>query len=207
MRWFYRIAYSLIWPFVMIFNPPRTSGRENVPEGAALFCINHQSIMDPLILCVSLGVKHWLHFMAKDEAMRAPVLGKLLRMCGTFGVKRGRSDIKSIKTALAYLKSGEKVAIFPQGTRIPNDLCSEYKTGAAMLSIRAHVPVVPVYMENCHGRPFRRIRVIIGKAFSLVGREGQPRTEQYRSGAEEIFQNIKALADMAGAGTEAGAGA
>ena len=41
--------------------------------------------------------------MAKDEVMHWPVLGWILKKGGIFGVKRGKSDVTAIRTALTYL--------------------------------------------------------------------------------------------------------
>ena len=118
MRNFYNLWYLLCYPFFSIIHRVKAKGRENIPEGAAVICANHTSLKDPLTLAYSLSLKHFVRFMAKDEIMKTPVIGYLLKLAGIFGVKRGQADINAIKTALSILKNGGKLGIFPEGRNI-----------------------------------------------------------------------------------------
>lgn len=92
--------------------------------------------------------------MAKESLMGIPVIGKILKLVGTFGVKRGASDIHAVKHAMEQLKKGEYVVLFPEGTRVKSREEGEPKTGAAMLACRTGVPVLPVYIpirKRCCG--------------------------------------------------------
>ncbi|MBR6812631.1 MAG: 1-acyl-sn-glycerol-3-phosphate acyltransferase [Oscillospiraceae bacterium] len=188
----YKILWHVLWPFVMLFNRPVVNGVENIPEGAAVICANHRSMMDPLILAIGVGCKYWLHFMAKIELMKIPVVGAVLKKIGCIGVDRGRSDIKAIKDSLMWLKKGQLLAIFPEGTRVNEGEDSEAKTGAAMLSIKTGAPIVPVHIENPRGHAFKKMRVHIGKAFSLDV-SGVAKSEAYKMGAEIILNRINDL--------------
>ncbi len=190
----YKIVWHLLWPFVMIFNRPVVTGVENIPEGAAVICANHRSMMDPLILAIGIGCKYWLHFMAKIELMRIPIVGAVLKKIGTVGVDRGHSDIKAIKDSLTWLKKGQLLAIFPEGTRVTEGDDSEAKTGAAMLALRTNSPVVPVHIENPRGHAFKKMRVHIGKAF-MLDVSGFAKSEAYKKGAEIILERINGLGE------------
>lgn len=191
-RGVYRCIWHLLWPFVKIFNCPVVSGVENIPEGAAVICANHHSMMDPLIFAIGIGSKHWLHFMAKIEIMRLPIVGAVVKKAGSIGVDRGHSDIKAIKESLMWLKRGEKLVIFPEGTRILEGEESEAKTGAAMLALKTDSPIVPVHIENPRGHAFKKRRVHIGEAFKLDA-SGESKSEAYKKGAELILARIKEL--------------
>jgi len=192
MNWVYKLVYCVIWPIITLRNLPLVVGKGNIPRETAIFCINHRCLIDPLVVMISAGVKHWIRFMAKDEAMKIPVVGKVLHWMGSFGIKRGAADISALRKALSVLKNGGKLAIFPQGTRVHEGLGDSLKTGAAMLALRTGAPVVPVYLED-PTRPFRRVKVIFGEAFHLTGLEELPRSEQYKAAAEEILCKMKAL--------------
>lgn len=191
-RGLYKFLWFLFWPFVKVFNCPVVSGVENIPEGAAVICANHHSMMDPLIFAIGIGSKHWLHFMAKIEFMSLPIIGTIAKKAGSLGVDRGHSDIKAIKECLMWLKSGEKLVIFPEGTRVLEGEKSEAKTGAAMLAIRTDAPVVPVHIENPRGHAFKKMRVHIGEAFKLDA-SGESKSEAYKKGAELILAKINEL--------------
>ena len=188
----YRVLYAVLWPVFHLLYPIKVTGRANVPEGAAVICPNHTHALDPFFVVFAFRRKHILRAMAKAELMRVPVLGWLLRRVGVFGVERGSADIGAVKTSLRYLKDGRKLLMFPEGTRVSEGESVEAKTGAAMFSTRAGVPIVPVYIE-ARKRLFRRNRVVIGQPFmpQIAGRKGT--TEEYRAIADELMERIRAL--------------
>jgi 1-acyl-sn-glycerol-3-phosphate acyltransferase len=118
------------------------------PEGQpAVFCVNHQSMFDPLIYGVT--VTHYsrriLHIMAKQELFDTPISNAYIRWIYAFPVHRGEHDEVAYQTGLDLLKKGELVGMYPEGTLGPggpNFL--EPKTGAARLAIEAKVPIIPV---------------------------------------------------------------
>lgn len=188
----FTFLYALVYPFFNLVYPGRVTGRENIPEGGALVCCNHTDMKDPLLAVFAFGSRNQLRAMAKAELLDIPVLGWLLKKAGIFGVNRGKSDLEAIKTALRYLKSGEKVLIFPEGHRSEEENAANAKTGAAMLAVRTGVPIVPVYIQP-KKRPFRRSRVIIGKPYapSVAGKRAT--AEEYRVIAEDLMTRVYAL--------------
>ncbi len=188
----YRVLYAVLWPVFHLLYPIRVSGRENIPEGAAILCPNHTHALDPFFVVFAFRRKHIMRAMAKAELMRVPVIGWILRNIGVFGVERGSADITAVKTALRHLKGGRKLLMFPEGTRVGEGESVEAKTGAAMFSVRAGVPIVPIYIE-AHKRLFRKNRVIIGQPFmpQISGRKGT--AEEYRAIADDLMVRIHAL--------------
>ncbi len=162
---FYRFARALLIPVFLFFYNYVVTGRENIPkDGAYIVCANHVSYLDPIFVGISLPNR--MHFMAKAELFKHIFLGALLNWLGAFPIKRGEADIKSIKTSLKLLKSGNVLALFPEGTRNRSEeLVAE--PGIAMLAIKSKVPVVPVAIISSY-RFFRRTRVIIGKPVELT---------------------------------------
>ena len=142
----YKILYTIVRPFIGLYYPMKFVGREHIPEGGALVCANHSAAIDPFFIAFALTKKHPICAMAKESLLTIPVIGRILKSIGTFGVKRGASDIHAVKYALEQLKNGEYVVLFPEGTRIKSREEGEPKTGAAMLACRTGVPVVPIYI-------------------------------------------------------------
>ncbi len=79
--------------------------------------------------------------MAKIQIMQVPVIGFLLGKAGVFGVDRGHADMKAVKTALRFLKNGDKLLMFPEGTRVHEGEDVSAKTGAAMFATRTGAPL------------------------------------------------------------------
>lgn len=192
MRMVYLFLYCVIWPFFNFVHPCRAIGRANIPEGGALICANHTRLSDPLIIIFAFRKKYQLRAMAKVELLNIPILGWLLKKAGIFAVERGKSDIKAIKTAMKYLKSGEKVLMFPEGTRHKDGEFGDAKTGAAMLAVRTGVPIVPVYVPT-EKKWFRRTPVVIGEPYlpQVEGKKGT--AEKYHAIAEDLVEHIRAL--------------
>ncbi len=191
---FYRLIYALVTPFFRLLYRYKCYGRENIPEGACVVCANHTSSSDPVFLAMTLTRKHHPNFMAKVELLKIPVFGFLLRKLGVFAVKRGQSDMTAIKRALSLLKTGEKVAIFPEGRRVDADEASEARTGAIMLSSRTDSPILPVYITKGRKHLFMRVNGYIGKPYH-PGEGKKLNPERYHALADDLMQKIYALAD------------
>ena len=122
-------------------------------------------------------------------------VGKILKLIGTFGVRRGASDIHAVKYALEELKEGEYVVLFPEGTRVSAREEGEPKTGAAMLACRTGVNVLPVYIPM-KKRPFRINRVYIGTPYRMQRADGKRATSKdYETFTTELMDKIYDLGD------------
>lgn len=198
MNTVYSILYLILWPFFNLFHPCKAIGRDNIPSGSALICANHTALTDPLLVVFAFRRKNRMRVMAKEELMRLPVLGWLLHKAGIFGVKRGKADVGAIKTALKVLSSGEKLLLFPEGTRAKSEEGGEAKTGAAMLAVRSGVPIVPVYVP-AKKLWFTRTHVVIGQPYypNINGNGKKPTAEDYRSVADDLMSRIHALKEKA----------
>lgn len=193
MRFFYALLYSIAWPFFSLFHPCKAVGREHIPEGGALVCANHTALCDPLLLAFAFHRKNQVRVMAKAELIAVPVIGWLLNKAGVFAVERGKSDVGAIKKAMKFLKSGEKVLLFPEGTRVKDgETGGEAKTGAAMLAVRTGVPILPVYIPE-KKRWFRPTTVVIGEPYYPETAEKRATSEEYHAIADEMMARVRAL--------------
>jgi len=190
----FRILYAIIWPFFNLFHPVRAVGTENIPQGAAIICPNHTRASDPFFVVFAFKRKHIMRAMAKAEIMRVPVIGWILSKAGVFGVDRGAADINAVKTALRFLKEGNKLLMFPEGTRVEEGKNVEAKTGAAMFAVRTGTPILPVYIP-AKKNWFRPTTVVIGKPFTpqVAGRKGT--SEEYRVIADDLMERIRLLGE------------
>ena len=114
----------------------------SIPEGPAVVCGNHSNLVDPLLAAAAFGKRTFMHFIAKVELSTVPVIGWVLRKCGVCFVNRGESDIGAMRSMMRYLKRGDKIFIFPEGTRAGEDNMVDAKTGAVRLASKLQVPDV-----------------------------------------------------------------
>ena len=188
----YQRAYRLVRPLFRLFFPNRVIGKEHIPERSVMVCPNHFSNLDPPCVCLALPREKPLRVMAKQELIDAPFLGWLLNRWGIFGVRRGKSDVGAIKTALRHLKAGQCMMVFPEGTRVKDGEENDAKTGAIMLAYRTGTPILPCFCER-RRRPFQRTAIVFGEPYTLEfsGKKATPR--DYQDAADDLLRRIYAL--------------
>ena len=187
-HWWYRIARGAcgLW-FWLTHHGVRAEGVEKLPQGAAIICPNHTSLRDPLYMAVACGRNEPLRFMAKAEIWKSKFLGNLIASLGAFPVRRGEADLDAIRESMNILKTGQKLLVFPEGTRVTEGKDVEAKAGAAMLAAKTGAPIIPVAIVN--GRKyFTPTRVIFGDPIQVTGRR-----EQQRLAAAQV---MKAIGDL-----------
>ncbi len=156
----YRLLKFIATLILRIVRRWDVQGRENLPAvGGFLLVANHTSYWDPVV--VICAFKEKVHYMAKSELFNIPVIGYVLRISGSFPVRRDKSDREAIRTALRLLAEGRMVGVFPEGTRSHTGDLLRPHLGAAMLAARAKVPMVPIALIGTRG-VFGRVRMVIG---------------------------------------------
>lgn len=166
-------------------------GAENIPaEGAVLLCANHVHMFDPVI--IAMNSRREIRFMGKAEAFEWPVLGSLFRAMGGFPVKRGGADISAVRTSLKYLKEGQIVGIFPEGTRSKTGELGKAQHGVMMLADSANVVMVPAGIMGPY-KLWGRIKLRIGEP--VMSRDLLPPGVEYsrEAAANALMQRIEAL--------------
>lgn len=191
----YGRAYAFFRPPFRFLFPFRRIHAERIPDQCVLICPNHFSDLDPLTVCFALPKNSSIRIMAKQELLDAPILGRFMRRWGIFGVKRGNSDVGAIKTALRHLKSGHKLLMFPEGTRVKEGQDNDGKTGAIMLAVRTGTPILPCYCEK-RKRPFQRTAIVFGEPYRVETGEKKATAKEYKICAEDLIQRIYALKEQ-----------
>lgn len=194
VRYIYPILHVLLWLVMRLYHWPRFKGRENLPEGPCVICANHAGFADPIWVFLLMGTRMPPWTMAKKSVMVKPVLGPFLAAFRAFPVDRDNVDVKAIKKSLTVLKNGEKLLIFPEGTRIKNGKKSEPKSGAVLLAQRAGVPLVPVYLTHKR-RPFHPIKVYMGQAYTPAYSSRRPDNEELERHTAELMAKIYAMGE------------
>lgn len=167
-------------------------GKENFPkEGGVLLCTNHIDNLDPPV--VGLTCPRPVHFMAKEELFRAPVLKTVLPRVNAFPIKRGMSDRQAMRSALSLLKEGKVVGLFPEGTRSKTGELQKGLTGAGFFALRGEALVMPCAIIGPY-KPFKQLKVVYGKPIDMsVHRENKTSAEEATAVImEEIRKLIEA---------------
>ena len=170
----YALAKAVVPPVIRFWVRLDCQGLNHVPrQGPVIIAANHISYFDPLCLSVFIDAAgREVRFLAKSELYRNPLLGWVLRSAGQIPVYReSRDAARSLQDAVAAMREGAAVVIYPEGTttRNPDFSPMKAKTGVARLAALTGAPVVPVGIWGAHllftrGKigPFRRgIRVVV----------------------------------------------
>lgn len=121
----------------------KVEGKEHLPDGACLFVANHLSNADGITLARALAPKR-VYFLAGVKLHQTPLTRLGLEAVDIIEIRPGTADIEAIRKALAILKQGDSVLLFPEGTRSRDGTLQEARRGAALIATKARVPVVPV---------------------------------------------------------------
>ena len=203
--WFYGPGAGICGFIGKLFFDARVEGTGNVPrEGGFIVVANHCSNFDPPLLGWAVGnsARRVVHFMAKVEMRRWPVIGWLATQSGVYFVRRGENDRGAQRFSLEALADGRPIAVFPEGTRSRDGRMREFKPGAAYLALRSGAPILPVGIAGTHAmfpggsripHP-ARIRIRIGRPFTLGHvADGRLSREALTAGSDRIRDEIAAL--------------
>ena len=168
LLWIFRRPYSShlrlarLWSRALVtvcFVKVQTEGLERLDTSAAyLLAVNHPSYLDIPVLYCALPLR--FRIMADYRLFRNPWLCVQLRSSGQLRVGHANPgfSITGVRGALrAILKIGDSVVIFPEEPHTDSAL-HPFRYGAAFISIKAGVPVVPISLSGT-----RRLKLERGK--------------------------------------------
>ena len=112
------------------------------PAGARIIAANHPSTTDPFFVASMLRSQSFI--LINNLLFQVPVLGEYLRRSGHIPVQAG-CGAAAIESAVAHLKAGHTVIIFPEGDLSPLEGgFQRARTGVARLALLSGAPVIPV---------------------------------------------------------------
>lgn len=184
------LTYGFLKKFMVavtqILFPFKLVGAEKVEDGACVLVGNHYRIWD--IVHMACTTKEKVHFITKKELYKNKFLAHLCGIVEAIPVSRDGQDAKAVMTALRYLKNGEKISMFPEGTRNrTEEELLPLKGGAAMFAIKARVPVYPVMCPH-KTRLFRRTKILVGDPIDLSAFYERRLTAEDYAAAEEVIR-------------------
>ena len=192
----YRVLRVCLLVVMRIWHPIiRVRRKENIPDGAAVMCCNHSAFSDPVWIIVYGNLPVLPRTMAKKEAIKTPVIGALYQKLGGFPVDRNGADISAVKTAMKTLKEGNKLIIFPEGTRIRGGKKSEPHNGAMLIAARTKAPVVPIFLST-KKRPFSKVDLVFGKPYNPEFSDKHPSTDEMDKLSADLMEQIYKMGEI-----------
>jgi 1-acyl-sn-glycerol-3-phosphate acyltransferase len=204
---FIAVAYRLIWGFLRLMNLIgwwrwRLDGLEHLPprgRNGMIVVMNHVSWVDIIAIGGLLPLSHRLSWLAKSELFENPVSAWFLRNMQVIPVRRGMGDAGALEAAVARLRAGAVLMIFPEGTRSRSGNLRTGRGGAVRLAMQAGVPLVPAAIvgseHGFRGSWLRKpLRITLGEPFHLPAMEGNRiPTSQMTELTEQMMLRIAAL--------------
>jgi 1-acyl-sn-glycerol-3-phosphate acyltransferase len=195
-----------VWVGLKLKYRMKISGCEHIPaEGGAVIAANHCSYLDPPVMC-SCSPRRIVHFMARDTLFSNPVARWYFPRVGVMPIDRTRGDLGALKKAIAMLKEGKVIGLFPEGTRSPDGRMRDAKGGIGFLIAKGDVPVVPLYISGTHeafpkgSDKFRPARIVarLGPAITPEEiRAAMPAKNDYEAVGALVMRRIRALSEQA----------
>ncbi|MGQ0810656.1 MAG: lysophospholipid acyltransferase family protein [Nitrospiraceae bacterium] len=150
-------------------------GSEHIPpQGGVLVAANHASYLDiPLLGC---GIPRRVWFLGRHDLFPVPVLNRILQALGWIPMKQGRLDRGAFGKAVGLLRTGQAVAIFPEGSRTMTGHLRHGKPGIGVIVSQAQCPIVPAFIKGTFDvlppgsrwPRFQRVTVVYGQPLDFT---------------------------------------
>lgn len=178
----------LFYPVHFLVYPYKLHGNKKAGPGAYIYFGNHYCIWD--VFYPARTTWEGIHYLMKEELFHKPIVGAWARRVGAIGVKRDGTDVRTLLDATKVLKNGEKVSLFPEGTRnkVSDEEFLPFHGGAALLAIKTKTPVIPFVICN---RPhiFRVTHVVFGEPMELSEYYDRKLSPEEYAEADEKLKN------------------
>jgi 1-acyl-sn-glycerol-3-phosphate acyltransferase len=174
-----------------------------------VYVVNHLSAFDIPVLYTHLPFQ--FRILAKKELFRYPFMGWHLRRSGQIPVvlENPKASVRSLNLAVASIRKGNSLVIFPEGGRSPNGQLQPFMGGAFYAAVKAQVDVVPIVlvgtyemlkMNSYHIKP-GPVQMVVGSPISTVGmstRDIAKITERARIVMGDLYYSRSLVPDLRG---------
>ena len=144
-RW-YRLIVASLGFLLRLFYRFRVELPVSHYPKAAILAPNHASFLDPPV--VAAACREEVHFLARSSLFRKKWWAFFLKRLNAHPVDGSLQDLASLRSVVELLRQGNKVVLFPEGGRTETGDLQGVKMGAAMLALRAGVPIIPVFIQG-----------------------------------------------------------
>ncbi len=170
-------VYKIFFVIFKVFLRLEVRGLDELKkiERPYLICPNHQSFLDPFVLCSNYPYqlfKNIFHVGASEFFSNA-LMRFVARMLNVVPVNPDTELMRAMKAGAIGLRNGKVLNIYPEGERAFDGELHGFKKGAAILATELDLPIFPVALDglqNVWARNSWRIRpskvkITIGKPF------------------------------------------
>ncbi len=200
-----RLLWLAAWITARLATRVTVTGVGHLPStGPYVICPNHQSYLDPFVLCGVLPYRVFrqMFVVGAAEYFQTPLTRWLARLANLVPVDADTSLVPAMKAGAFGLAHGRVLLLFPEGERSIDGTVKRFKKGAPILASHLQVPIVPVALKGIFEMwprtrsldwrfvgPWRshRVRVAFGPAIAV------PAGESYGDAAARLRGVVDAM--------------
>jgi 1-acyl-sn-glycerol-3-phosphate acyltransferase len=188
-------------PWAKWWGRMQVAGLEALPRsGPVLIAGNHDSQMDPVAIGVAARKHRQIRALAKSSLWDVQGLSPILNGMGQIPIERGKGDVGALDKAIAALRAGACIGVFPEGTR---SLGRELRARSGIGRLAEAVPETEIVLAAVTGttdyaRFPKRPRVTV--TFSRPAEGGYRIGEDHGEFAARLLSEIRAVAPISPAG-------
>jgi long-chain acyl-CoA synthetase len=194
---FFFLLGRLIYLFALDRFHLKMRGLENLPEkGPFLLCSNHQSYVDPLVMAGALPRSLFRNAFAlgTSDIFGKGFMRRLARWIRVVVLDPDANLIPAMRAGFFGLSHGRILVLYPEGERTNDGNPTVFRKGAAILSIHAQAPIVPVAIEGFYEAwprhkkfpKFANLQLVFGKPI-----QPSPLSEASEAAYERLTSELK----------------
>ena len=162
-----------------------------------LICPNHQSYLDPFLVCSTYSRKVLENTFHVGASMYFTnrVMAQLARLINVIPIDPDLQLLRAMRAGGAVLRAKKILNIYPEGQRSLDGELQEFKKGAAILATELKVPIVPVALDGPYRIwPRKSWRVRLAKVSITFGEPIVPSLLATTETDEEfIYEKVTAI--------------
>lgn len=167
-------------------------------KGPSIVIAPHSSLLDPVFVMLCMGPKHKLHFVAGNFLQEGHgFLPWLTAKMKTINITQFNSDFLAVKQMISLLRSGESIAIFPEGERSADGRHELFSDAFIKLVQRSHANLIFCDLDGAflswprwsgyHG--LRLGKIVVTASLVYTGEEtGELELEDIRTKMTELLR-------------------
>ena len=146
VSFYHRILSAYTWSVLYIMRNVKKkiiNPRNEDFSTPSVMIANHQSFLDILVMTM-LHPKVIL--LTNNWVWNSPIFGKLVRLAGYYPVAEGVEN--SIEYLESKVKQGFSIAVFPEGTRSPDEEVKRFHKGAFYIAEKLNLDILPIVIHG-----------------------------------------------------------
>lgn len=186
-KWFRTLRRAEPFLYRPLFPYKKHGHTEPYTDRSYIFVGNHLSVLDVVfpVVCTNRA----MHYLAKKSLFEKGLMKWFVNKCECIPVNRDGTDVKAVMQAMKYIKMGECLGIYPEGTRNKTkERFLPFRGGATAISIKTKTPIIPLVQVK-KIRIFRKSHVLIGEPIEFTEYYDKRLTEEDINKCDDMLRD------------------